>query len=250
VKRATLTFVFLLCSAALFAQSRGVPASVTSLGSKTVAPSASVTSLGPNGYNSAPCLFGCFDSRFRPNINFQNGTVNLNGRQGGGRGRHHGNGNVGTYVYAYPYPVAVDPGYQDQEQQDAQQEYEAEPPAQTIFDRRGSVRPAPNPTPAEDDPRYGQHYLDSRERRAPMSVEAPRPAAAPVPDPLPIIVVFKDGRQKEISNYAIVGDTLYDLSALTSHKIKLADVDLKATADKNEERGVEFNLPANLKPKA
>lgn len=216
-----------------------------------MAPGASITSLGPNGYNNAPCLFGCFDSRFQPNINFQNGTVNLGGRSAAGRGHHRGRGVVGGYgySYAYPYPVVVVP-VQDQEVE--QSEYEAEPPAPTVYERRPVVRLAPNPTPGtEDDSRYGQHYLDSRERREPVQEEAtPRRDMTPEPEPIPIIVIFKDGHQKEISNYAIVGDTLYELGAVTSHKIKLADLDLKATADKNEERGVEFNLPGVYKPKA
>jgi hypothetical protein len=103
----------------------------------------------------------------------------------------------------------------------------------------------------DDDSRYGEHYLDSRERRQPVKEEpVARVEPAAIPDPEPIIVIFKDGRQKEIKNYAIVGDTLYDLGAAVSHKINLDDVDLKATINKNEERGVEFSLPANLKPKA
>ena len=65
---------------------------------------------------------------------------------------------------------------------------------------------------------------------------------------IPVLIVYKDGHEQEIQNYAIVGDTLYELGAFTSHKIKLADLDLKQTIEKNEQRGVDFSLPANHKP--
>lgn len=252
MKRAILAFV-LLGSSAMFAQARGVPASVTSLGSPTFGPGASVTSLGPNGYNSAPCVFGCFDSRFHPIINFQTGTVQTGGTfnlQNGNRGRgehHHNRGSLGTYVYAYPYPVPVE--VQDQQEEAQPPAEEVMGPPQTIYDRRPVPRGAN--APGDEDSRYGEHYLDSRERRQPVKEEpVARVESKPLPEPEPIIVIFKDGHQKEIKNYAIVGDTLYDLGAAVSHKIKLDDVDLKATINKNEERGVEFSLPANLKPKA
>ncbi|MGZ4816761.1 MAG: hypothetical protein ACXVZV_15200 [Terriglobales bacterium] len=58
--------------------------------------------------------------------------------------------------------------------------------------------------------------------------------------------------QQEIGNgnYAIVGDMLYDLSGPIARKIKLSDVDLAQTVQLNEQRGVEFNIPASYKPPA
>ena len=53
----------------------------------------------------------------------------------------------------------------------------------------------------------------------------------------------------EIGNYAIVGETLYNMSGSTgvtgrrAFKIALADLDLDATIKANEERGLEFHLP-------
>jgi hypothetical protein len=58
------------------------------------------------------------------------------------------------------------------------------------------------------------------------------------------LLIFKDGHQQEISNYAIVGSTLYDLTNGRSKKVQLADLDLSATAKEKDERGVEFQLPA------
>lgn len=57
------------------------------------------------------------------------------------------------------------------------------------------------------------------------------------------ILVFKDGHQQEISNYAIVGATLYDLSDGRSKKVQLTDLDLTATVKENDQRGVEFQVP-------
>lgn len=61
------------------------------------------------------------------------------------------------------------------------------------------------------------------------------------------LLIFKDGHQQEISNYAIVGPTLYDLSDGRSKKVQLADLDLSATVKENDQRGVEFQLPAQAR---
>jgi hypothetical protein len=58
------------------------------------------------------------------------------------------------------------------------------------------------------------------------------------------VLVFKDGHQVEVANYAIVGNTLYDLSGGHRQKISLADLDLNATAKQNDDRGIDFQLPA------
>jgi hypothetical protein len=58
------------------------------------------------------------------------------------------------------------------------------------------------------------------------------------------LLIFKDGHQAEVENYAIVGDTLYDLSEGRRHKIALADLNLDATAQQNEDRGIDFTVPA------
>jgi len=63
------------------------------------------------------------------------------------------------------------------------------------------------------------------------------------PEPTTILV-FRDGHQLEIGNYAIIGDTLYNLTGnYKTHKILLADLDLDKTAKVNEDRGYEFRLP-------
>jgi hypothetical protein len=61
------------------------------------------------------------------------------------------------------------------------------------------------------------------------------------------VLVFKDGHQQEVSNYAIVGGTLYDLSDGRSRKIALAQLDLPATVKQNDGRGIDFELPAGVR---
>jgi len=56
-------------------------------------------------------------------------------------------------------------------------------------------------------------------------------------------LIFRDKRTEEIQNYAIVGQTLWVLSAERARKIPLADLDVAATQKANEDRGLEFEIP-------
>jgi hypothetical protein len=222
--------VLLVSTAA--AQINAAPPSVTSLGFGGRAINGtppSVTSLGPLGYtpgfnpafpNSRP-TFGF--SPFQP----QNG-----------RHRHHGNGFVpwgwGVGYYAVPY------GYYDQgdEAADAQPEdqYNGGP---TIFDRRGLGR-----VPKPPDTAYADRTPAESASAAPEPESTPQPEIAPAPEQPQTVLVFKDGHQVEVANYAIVGTTLYDLSDGRRHKIPLSDLDLDATTKENDQRGIDFQVPA------
>lgn len=70
----------------------------------------------------------------------------------------------------------------------------------------------------------------------------------PEPEPPATVLVFRDGRHKDVKNYAIVGELFYDLSDRLPKKILLADLDLNATIAANEERGLEFRLPTASSP--
>ncbi|MGB6405504.1 MAG: hypothetical protein WBF26_21880, partial [Candidatus Sulfotelmatobacter sp.] len=63
------------------------------------------------------------------------------------------------------------------------------------------------------------------------------------PSPDPTVLVFKDGHQLEIGNYAIVNQTLYDLTPGHPHRVALADLDLPATQKLNDDHGITFDLP-------
>jgi hypothetical protein len=90
---------------------------------------------------------------------------------------------------------------------------------------------------SQGDSRYGEHYMDSRERRPAATKDgARRPASSPASsderasaepaaqaeDKSPAAVfIFKDGHQLETRNYAIMGGTLFDFSGKTLKKIQL-----------------------------
>ena len=104
----------------------------------------------------------------------------------------------------------------------------------------------------KDDSRYGEHYLDSRERdrqrpaaseKTERSKRSEETAAPPREDKSPATVfVFKDGHQLETRNYAIMGETLFDFSGQTLKKIKLEEIDSAATVKANDDRGVQVKL--------
>ncbi len=104
-----------------------------------------------------------------------------------------------------------------------------------------------------DDTRYGEHYMDSRERaRATQSDEKPvrarqaetsAPSAAKEDAGPATVFIFKDGRQIETHNFAIMGQTLYDFSSTGLKKVELADLDKEKTLKANDDRGVMVKLP-------
>jgi hypothetical protein len=59
------------------------------------------------------------------------------------------------------------------------------------------------------------------------------------------VLVFRDQHEKEIQNYAIVGQTLWDFVPQHTEKIPLSDLDLPATTQANDERGVTFRVPTS-----
>jgi hypothetical protein len=207
------------------AQINGAPASVTSPGFGGHAingPRASVTSLGPNGY--------------APGVTFSGPGFPHDGRRGNGQGEHHHHfvPYVPPLYYAVPLPYAVDIGATDDgdgadrnpQDQDQDSDYQGGP---TVFDRRGSGRDSYVPPVRDIQPSHSSERTD----------EAPTPS-----DPLePTTLVFKDGHKLEVGNYAIIGQTLFDMTPGHAHKVPLASLDLEATRRQNDERGVTFQLP-------
>jgi hypothetical protein len=236
-------WIFLTLIPAANAQINGTPASVTSTNfgghlNSTPGVPASITSLGTNGIqarnpfpNQPPC---CINPLFPVNPNppfFQR--------------HHHHRGQFfpgGGAVYVpYPYPVMGEPDAgdagADQQENQPEEDYRGGP---TIFDRRGPGAPA-------------RSYADAYQRPSrpqPETEAAPTapPAETPVPDQPQTVLVFKDGHQLEVQNYAVIGDTLYDLTPGRHHKIPLAELDLTSTAKQNDDRGIDFRLPP--KPEA
>lgn len=58
------------------------------------------------------------------------------------------------------------------------------------------------------------------------------------------VLVFRDQHRQEIQNYAIVGQTLWTFAPQRTQKIPLSELDIPATQKANDERGVDFRLPA------
>jgi hypothetical protein len=224
--RLLVAFAFLAGSVFVSAQIHGVPASVTSFGfggSHSFAPgvAASVTSLGPNGFGGGHARFGnCCANAF-----FQSGGQSPIFIRGRHSHRNFFAGSVPVYSVPYTQVVVVQPEVSDDEE-----DYEGGP---TIFDRRSASNRRTRVVEVE---------------REPAGVAQPVAAAEP---PAPVVaqpstvLVFRDGHQAEIQNYAIVGDTIFDLADNRSHRILLADLDLTATRKANDERGVDFQLPGN-----
>lgn len=208
------------------AQINGVPASVTSpgFGGRAInGTPASVTSLGPRGFTQ---MFNpTAGVQFFSNIPQQNFNHDRHRRR-------HRDTNFFPVVGVYPVPVAVPYAAETEPYAEDDSDYQGGP---TVFDRHG---------------RGAESYIPPVRDVAPTrwrSTDPATPAATsepPAPEPSqPTMLVFKDGHELEIGNYAIVGQTLFDLTAGHSRKIALADLDLESTLKKNEDRGVSFQLP-------
>jgi len=271
-----LLFAALAAVPAAEAQIRGTPPSVTSSNPRwtSTRPAASVTSLGPHGFSDFRGRdFGRHGfgrgSGFGVSVGFgHNPRFNIHFGSRFGSRRHfrrYRPAYVPVYVpyyypsypvvYGQPAPVAEAAYYDDR--------YD-EPPALTVFERRSQyIR-----RDRYQDDRYGEHYFDAREevrrelderdarvrerRDAREEPYAPEPrdqenAGASAPEPAEdvptTVLIFRDGTRREVKNYAIVGDTLWELSASRARKVPLSALDLKATMRVNEERGVDFRLP-------
>ncbi|HEY6350918.1 MAG TPA: hypothetical protein VI636_16065 [Candidatus Angelobacter sp.] len=56
-------------------------------------------------------------------------------------------------------------------------------------------------------------------------------------------LVFRDGLQLSVKNYAISGDTIWVLDEHSHQKVPLSRIDIAATQKINDQNGVEFRLP-------
>jgi len=223
------------------AQINGVPASVTSFGfggSNNPAPGirASVTSLGPNGYGNSRSFFGNCCSFFPLNNSFP-GTRPPFRPHRDRDARDHGRDHFALVPYpAYiPYSAGnYDPSYAT----DAADEEEM---ATFSSDFESGYRERNDTRFSRPTARRNATNTSSRDK---LSEPAPTPTVEePVVQPSTVLV-FKDGHHSDVINYAIVGDTLFDFDEGRTRKVLLADLDLPATQRANDERGVEFGIPA------
>jgi hypothetical protein len=75
-------------------------------------------------------------------------------------------------------------------------------------------------------------------QRAPQSTSTPTERELP-----PTVLVYRDHHEVELRNYAIAGNTIFDLGPHWTRKISISDLDIPATISANEERGIQFKLP-------
>ncbi len=222
-----MLFLPLLLASSSPAQISSASASSGSAHSVSVAP-ASVTSLGHNGYAS-------LSSSVNHSTNIPHSPNRPRVTNNGHRPYHTANGTAYyPYIYAVPVPYAVDVSDADSSTDDNDAEYQGGP---TVFDRRGSGADSYVP-PSSTGPALAQ---DTSAQDALSAQSDTQPAPEP-PQP-PTSLVFKDGQQLEVENYAIVSQTLYDLTPGHPRRIALADLDLPATQKQNDDRGVVFQLP-------
>lgn len=211
-------------------QVRGIPPSVTSLApGRQFLPGPSVTSLGPHGWNHSPVLLG--NRPFFHN-GFASGAF--------GRGRQVWPVFVPMYTpYGVPvYPMMYaepDAGSSDSYANDASNLYMPDPNYAGGYGLRPPAQARSQSGPSEV--REHQPAYTAAANQA-----ADEPASPPEQQPATVLV-FKDGRKLEVTNYVIQGATLFNLGDAGPRKIALADLNVNETVKENDNRGVEFELP-------
>ena len=182
-----------------------------------------------------------------------------------GAGRRLEHGSRGTILLPYPY---FNSDYSDEVVEGAQ-------PQIIVVPASAPASPAPPPVPLESlliewhgdhfvrtttssasgqtapdysEKSYSEKSMDRSQlhgRSAPLVKEAVQPRELP-----PAVLVFRDGRREEVSDYTIMNGTMYSkadywTSGSWTKKIQIADLDVPATMRINQERGVKFVLPAS-----
>ncbi len=236
-----LSFLVALALAAslpVAAQMNGVPPSVTSIGfggrnnlNPGIRPS--VTSLGPNGYGNTWPIFGnCCANLFMPaNPNPPLFSEHHHHRKDKDKDKDHADFAVGVLEpvfipYAVPYAPEADDDSLDVDDAHAAGPRNPDLPVK----HAGDHDPAPQ--------------ADASAKISPVE-SAPDEVEKSVAAQPSTVLVFKDGHKSDVVNYAIVGDTLFDFGDGRTRKILLADLDLPATQKANDDRGVDFQIPAN-----
>ena len=190
----------------------------------------------------------------------------------GGRGMAAGGarrlerGSRGAILLPYPY---FNSDYSDAAVEGAQ-------PQIIVVPASGPAPPAPPPVPLESllIEWHGDHFVRSTMSSASgqtapdyseksysekstdgsqlhgRSAPAVKGAVQPPRELPPAVLVFRDGRREEVSDYTIMNGTMYSkadywTSGSWTKKIQIADLDVPATVKINQERGVKFVLPAS-----
>lgn len=220
-----------------YGQIHGTPPSVTSIRPGTGIsnfPPPSVTSMGPLGWDVPS---NTEIPPFTPNPQFSSEPQFTHHYRHFGNARRIGNRGFRTGVVpaivpyyvpyympapAYPlvYPGVASPGPLNDD-------------GTPNYDPPGSAS-AVDP-PASDPPAETAVTL--------ATPDPPADATAPAQEEATILV-FRDGHQLNVHNYAIVGDQVFNFSNSGPRKIPLSELDIAATRRVNDDRGVDFLIPA------
>lgn len=137
----------------------------------------------------------------------------------------------GSYPY-YSMPLYDDSSYNDS--RDTEQVERANAQVSDLTNQIEQLR--------EELERMGEQQSSPR-AAAPLTPADDAKAEPPVSTTL----VFRDGRRSQIENYAVVGNTLWVFNDQRRTKIPIAELDLKATQQVNEDRGVDFAIPTSAR---
>lgn len=149
----------------------------------------------------------------------------------------------GYYVGDYGYPY----------------DYEVPPPEPAEAPQAASPAPAPvsqvkeEPLPAPVMLElHGSQWVkvSNFTAEAPQAANASAPVHAAAKEMPPAVLVFRDGHTEELTSYSIIGPVIYTkanywTSGTWTRTIKIADLDLPATFQQNQQRGVKFELPSS-----
>ncbi len=201
----------------------------------------------------------------RPHVPFRGG------HQGGyltGRRGHSFNRGFGSNIYPY-YPYYYPDYYSDYYSGQAPVEQQ---PTHVVVVQNSQPRAETPPPPPPDSlvlELQGNHWVrltssgqtqvsapqPAQEASAKASVLrtiTPRESAAlkasrELP---PAVLVFRDGHKEEITRYSIVGGTIYTntdywINGSWTKKVPIAELNVPATLELNQQRGAKFSLPSS-----
>jgi len=183
---------------------------------------ASVTSISPFNFNT------------RPYVNVP--VYPYGGRYGNCRSRGCGGyGGYGSgYGYSYAVPYYVYPSDDSSYYGSGGGPYlYSGPPQGQAVPAEQTLHIIVDTPPARSAP----EIADEQPERS-----LPAPAIPDAKPGVPTTLVFRDGHKQEVTNYAIMGQTVYVFGDRTK-KIALADLDIPATVKVNDDEGVEFQVP-------
>jgi hypothetical protein len=160
-------------------------------------------------------------------------------RDGDRDGRHHRyyyryryGYNYGYPYYSYPY-YGYDPFWDSSSSYDSSDQY-----YQQNQQLSQQVNELSNEIAQLREEQQIRAYAPS-----PTTQQTPPQTAAKAEVSPTTVLVFHDQHREEISNYAVVGRTVWVFNQERARKIPLAELDVPATIKVNDDRGIDFNVP-------